>query len=122
MKDDVKIKLIASFSSLVFVLLIGTATFHNLEGWTWVDSLYFTSITITTVGYGDLFPTHDASKIVTVIFSFIGVAIALFALTSLGHEYFEKREERLIRKVRHFSFNKSRDQNQQIKKSVKRKK
>lgn len=106
MDEDVKVKLIASISGLVFILLLGTALFHNLEGWTWVDSFYFTGITVTTVGYGDIHPTHDLSKILTVLFSFVGVGIALFAITSIAQEYFEDREERMVRKIRNFHFSK----------------
>ena len=39
-----------------FLLLIavGTVVYALLERWTWLDALYATIITITTVGYGDI--------------------------------------------------------------------
>ena len=33
-------------------LLTGTLVYHLLEDWSWVDSLYFSVVTLTTVGYG----------------------------------------------------------------------
>jgi len=68
-------------TTLIGVVLIGTFTYHNLEGWGYVDSFYFTGITMTTIGYGDLHPTTAASKIFTVFFAFGGVGISLFALS-----------------------------------------
>ena len=38
---------------LLLLLLIGTVGYAWLEGWSLVDALYATVITITTVGYGD---------------------------------------------------------------------
>lgn len=46
---------------LIVVLLVGTFTMMGLEGWTFVQALYFSTFTMTTVGYGDLFPTSQTS-------------------------------------------------------------
>jgi hypothetical protein len=76
---------------LIFVLLtIGTVSYSVLESWSYVDALYFTAMTITTVGYGDLVPTTDISKLFTVFFSFTGISIALVILVSLGKSYYDK--------------------------------
>ena len=91
-------------STLVLVLLIGTLAYHNLEGWGYVDSFYFTGMTMTTVGYGDLHPTTDLSKIFTVFFAFAGVGVSLFALSLIAAQYFERREifmeKQFIRDIR----------------------
>lgn len=72
-------------SRLIFIwvalwILLGTVLFHRLEGWGWVDSFYFTIVSLTTVGYGDLTPTTPISKLVASFFLLNGVAIlvALF--------------------------------------------
>ncbi len=59
----------------ILVLLIGTITFRLLEDWSWVDSFYFASIAVTTVGFGDLTPSTDASKLFTVAYVFSGIAV-----------------------------------------------
>jgi len=49
------------------ILAVGTVAYHYLEGWSWVDSLYFSVITLTTIGYGDFSPQTDAGKLFTMI-------------------------------------------------------
>ena len=41
----------------------------------YLNDIWFTFITMTTVGYGDIFPVSVAGKIVTMISSFMGIAI-----------------------------------------------
>ena len=65
------------------VLVIGTVTYHYLEEWTWLDSFYFSFITLTTIGYGDFAPTTDAGKIFTIIYIIIGVGVILSFINTL---------------------------------------
>ena len=46
-------KLVRALWALVSVVIVGTVGFAVTEGWTVWHGLYFTLITITTVGYGD---------------------------------------------------------------------
>ncbi len=39
------------------------------------DALYWSTITLTTVGYGDIYPVSVAGRVVTIISSFLGIAI-----------------------------------------------
>ena len=81
---------------LIFILLgTGTIAYHQLESWSYVDSLYFTSMTVTTVGYGDFVPSTDMSKLFTVFFSFAAISIALVILVTIGGEYYN-RERRMV--------------------------
>ena len=71
-------------TSSIFVIALGTVMYHLLEDWSWVDSLYFSSVAVTTVGFGDLTPSTDASKLFTVFYIFSGIAIiATFLNTRL---------------------------------------
>ena len=49
--------------------------YHGVEGWGWLDSLYFSVITLTTVGYGDFAPKTDAGKVFTIIYILVGLGI-----------------------------------------------
>jgi len=61
--------------STVLVLLNGTIIYHFVEGWKWLDSFYFSVITLTTVGYGDLAPQTTFGKLFTVIYILTGIGI-----------------------------------------------
>lgn len=71
--DEHLFKLLAM--SAVLLIAAGTVVYHILEGWSWVDSLYFSVVAVTTVGFGDLTPTTDASKLFTVGYLVFGVAL-----------------------------------------------
>ncbi|MEM8957931.1 MAG: potassium channel family protein [Pseudomonadota bacterium] len=62
------------------MLLSGTVFYSSVEGWHWVDALYFSATTLSTVGFGDLSPQTQIGKVFTVLFVFagVGVFIALF--------------------------------------------
>ena len=59
------------------VLLVGTLVYHWLEGWSYLDALYFCVISLATVGYGDLTPTTPIAKIFTMVYVLNGVVILL---------------------------------------------
>ncbi len=65
------------FIYAAFVIVIGAALYHWLEGWSWLDSLYFVVITLTTIGYGDLSPTTPATKLITIFYSINGIVLLL---------------------------------------------
>lgn len=58
-------------------LLLGTVVYHWIEGWSYLDSLYFCVISLATIGYGDLTPTTDLGKIFTIVYVINGIVILL---------------------------------------------
>ena len=82
-------------SLAITVVTVGTVVFHLLEKWSWIDSFYFTIITLATIGYGDLVPTTPVGKLVTVIFVIVGVGIFLGFLNKMMERRVERRERRL---------------------------
>ncbi len=91
--------LLTAFTTLLLLLLIGTVAYRNLEGWSWVDSFYFTGTTLATIGYGDLNPTHDLSKIFTVIFAFGGIATFFYVLGAMATEAY-RRETTILGRLK----------------------
>jgi voltage-gated potassium channel len=74
-------KIYTAISLLLVLLFIGILGFKIITGYTWVDALYMTVITITTVGYGEVQPLDPTAKIFTVILILTSVVIVGYALT-----------------------------------------
>ena len=64
---------------ILSIIIFWANTFHEIEWWTHLDSLYFIISTVTTVWYWDFVPTTDSTKILTMLFS-ISVIPLLFYL------------------------------------------
>ncbi len=67
----------ALVTSAALVIALGTWFYARQEGWSVVDSLYFTVMTLTTVGYGDLAPSTTLTRLFTVVFVLVGIGILL---------------------------------------------
>jgi len=86
---------IATISTLFILLVVGTAFYSSNEGWSYIDSFYFSVVTMATVGYGDLHPTTPASKLFTVVYIFIGVGLGLYIFSTLARSFIEGRDKRM---------------------------
>ena len=62
-------------AATVAVIGIGTAFYHIVEHFSWLDAYYFSVVTLATVGYGDLSPHTAVGKLFTTFYIFIGVGI-----------------------------------------------
>lgn len=62
-------------ASVVGILSFGTIFFHHIEHWSYLNSYYFSVVTLATVGYGDLTPTTSLGRFVATIYIFVGVGI-----------------------------------------------
>jgi len=92
---QIRTSALSAIGSIIFLIASGTWIFHILEDWSLAKSFYFTVATLTTVGYGDLHPTSDTSRIVTSLFILVGVGIMITALTSIGSRYLSQQEKRI---------------------------
>jgi voltage-gated potassium channel len=68
---------------LLLVLVVGTFGYRLIEGWSFLDSLFMTITTITTVGYREVHPLSQAGQIFTIFLILGGVGTAFYILTSM---------------------------------------
>ena len=73
------------------VMAAGTLVYHWLEDWPWVDSFYFSVITLTTIGYGDLHPITDFGKLFTVVYIVVGLGLILGFINAVYDHYKDQR-------------------------------
>ncbi|MFW2335988.1 potassium channel family protein [Ilumatobacter sp.] len=93
------------FRGLAIVLgswiALGTIIYSIREDWSIIDSLYFSVMTLTTIGYGDFAPTSSGMRLYTVVYSIMGIGLfvafnaqlARFAFQSRGHDDADGEDE-----------------------------
>ena len=83
-------------TTLALILLSGTLFYHKTEGWSLLDSLYFSFVSLVPTGLNTgLIPQTDLSKWFTMLYLLVGVGIMLMLLLTLGIAVadFEKAEK-----------------------------
>jgi voltage-gated potassium channel len=79
----------------IIIIITGTLAYHYLEGWSYIDSLYFSVVTLTTIGYGDFSPQTDAGKLFTILYIVAGIGMILSFINTVQHHYtYMKHKER----------------------------
>ncbi len=85
---------LVSFATAI-VLGVGIVFYHFVEKLSYVDALYFSVITLTTVGYGDISPQTTVGKLFTIGYVLVGIAIiATFANLLLKRTMANRHEKR----------------------------
>lgn len=90
-----KTSVMSAVFSITVLIGFGTWAFRLLEEWTYAESFYFSVATLTTVGYGDIHPTTDFSRVFTGLYILVGVGIVIAALSSIGSRYLVTQEHQL---------------------------
>ena len=75
--------------ALLLLALVGTAGFHYLEGWSWLDSLYMVVTTFTTVGYMEIHPLSPVGRIFNIGLLLSGVGLVFLGIGTLTQALLE---------------------------------
>jgi voltage-gated potassium channel len=75
------------------LVLTGTIFYWRFEDWTIIQSLYFSVVTLTTVGYGDLTPTTAGTQIFTIFYILTGIGVFVALLASVAQQYIAQKAE-----------------------------
>ncbi len=88
--DPIKQKIAYIILLDIALVIIGAVFYTTVEGWNWIDASYFSISTLTTVGFGDLHPTHSISRIFSSFYMLIGIPVMFYSITLLGVYSIEK--------------------------------
>ena len=75
------------------LVLMGTIFYWRFEDWTIIQALYFSVVTLTTVGYGDLHPTSAGTEIFTIFYILTGIGVFVALLASIAQQYIAQKGE-----------------------------
>ena len=92
---------LARATAMVLGLFVaGAAGYRVVEGAPWLDAFYMTVITITTVGFGHVFPLSPAGQVLTVALLGAGIGVFLFLASEVGRSIMEGELQRYLGHVR----------------------
>src|SRR5262245_39543912 len=80
---SLRVRLLLPFSLLTTVVIVGTGGYYWLwreQGGTFMDGLFMTVTTITTIGYGEVKPLGTAGRIFTMILAVAGIGSLFYTL------------------------------------------
>ncbi len=89
--------------SALFVLINGTVFYHFIEHLEWLDALYFSVITLTTVGYGDFTPQTNLGKIFTMAYIITGIGIIFGFIDAFYKHRMKQVEESKEKRIKNKS-------------------
>jgi hypothetical protein len=69
---------------VISLLIVGTAFYSIVEGWSLTDSVYFCAMTLATVGFGDLAPETTTAKLFTVVYVLVGIGLLVAFFSALA--------------------------------------
>lgn len=85
-------KIYTAIFLLIIILMIGVFGYVMISGYSWIDALYMTVITMTTVGFGEVMPLDDQSKIFTIFLILASVVIVGYALSIITEYILSKND------------------------------
>jgi voltage-gated potassium channel len=96
-------KIYTAIILLVFVLCIGVLGYRFVSDYSWIDAVYMTVITITTVGFGEVNPLDTEAKVFTIFLILssvviVGYAISIITEYILSRNNFEDIKQRKMEK------------------------
>lgn len=96
--DIIRRQLRAAGLVALAALTTGAVFYHYVEKLNWLDAFYFCTITLATVGYGDIVPHTDAGKLFTIFYVIAGIGILATFANLLIKQAVAKRE---LKRVQH---------------------
>ena len=83
-------KIFVALLLLLVVFLTGVFGFYFFSNYTWIDALYMTVITITTVGYGEVMPLSPQEKVFVTLLIISSIFIAAYSFSVITEYIYGK--------------------------------
>jgi len=80
---ELRQRVLTAAMMLLVVNLVGVIGYQLIEGWSFLDALFMTVITESTIGYGETKPLSDAGRVFTIILIFLSLGLVSYAISVL---------------------------------------
>ena len=95
--DEFNLPVSLALLILFLYMLLGAFIFMNTDGWTFVDSIYFVFVSISTIGFGDLTPKSEWSMIALSVYLLFGLALTSMCINVIQEQLSVAFEEAKLR-------------------------
>jgi potassium channel subfamily K len=89
-------EILMKISAVTLYYVFGCLYYCNVEGWSIINSVYFTTISVSTIGYGDLTCSSDSCRGFTVFYVGFGIVLIVGLITSMVISILSSYEERVV--------------------------
>lgn len=96
-KDNPAGKMLVVMVPFLFLILLGATVVGSIEGWNMMESIYFASVSMSTVGYGDYYPEKLASSWFCILWLPFSVGFLSLYLGSVANWYIDVSERNVKR-------------------------
>jgi len=103
MNKQFKFYILISLTLVATIVSIGVIGYMFFADYSFIDALYMTVITVTTVGFGEVKPLNDEAKIFTVLLiltsiTIFGYVVSTFTELLIGGHFFERLKQNKMQK------------------------
>ncbi|WP_276392889.1 potassium channel family protein [Eudoraea chungangensis] len=90
-------KIYVALTLMSLILVIGVSGYHFIADYNWLDALYMTIITVTTVGFKEVGPMDTQTKVFTVVLIVSSVFIFAYAISVITEYVFNRNQLQLLK-------------------------
>ena len=87
--------LMAQSLAFIVYLLCGAAVFAHVESWLYVDSVYWATVTLLTIGYGDVVPVTHLGRSLIIPYAITGIVTIGLVVGSIGALVLDKAQQKM---------------------------
>lgn len=99
-------EIISATTVLLVIILVGTFGYVWIEDWYWLDGLYMTFITLTSIGFGETHPLSHAGRVFTMFIAAFGIGTVVLLLGRTAElflrrtSFYERNMQRTISQLK----------------------
>ncbi|CAB3405247.1 unnamed protein product [Caenorhabditis bovis] len=88
--DKTEVPVLMVFTILLLYIAFGGILFSILEDWSYMDAFYYSFISLTTIGFGDIVPENHDYIVIMLIYLGVGLSVTTMCIDLVGIQYIQK--------------------------------
>lgn len=95
--EETHVQILPNVGSLALILLIGTLLFPFVDEtgkWDFVDGFYYSTVSLSTVGYGALIPEGTVAKSIAMVYIFIGTVVTGTLVSGIVDTFIDNKKKK----------------------------